>query len=137
MYYFDKTTLQQYLDLKRDLQVYVDRDWYSISDMSDLQDNIDGIGYDDNGQSHYFDYRDVEQIKSGNTVFTLDQLNAQFGNPQQEEKPEKTAPDEEDVSLDEPTDEKEKPEKEPDLSHYSPHDVGHRLMLELRRQRWK
>ncbi len=79
MYYFDNEFLQQYLDTGTKLKVYVDSEWYDIPEKSDVSDKVDGIGYTQYGQPHYFDYRDVEQIKAGNKVFTLDMLQSMQG----------------------------------------------------------
>lgn len=79
MYYFDNEFLQQYLDTGTKLKVYVDSEWYDIPEKSDVSDKVDGIGYNQYGQEHYFDYRDVEQIKAGNKVFTLDMLQSMQG----------------------------------------------------------
>lgn len=132
MYYFDNITLQQYLDTKSKLYVYVDREWYQIADISDLQDEVDGIGYDVHGQEHRFDYRAVEQIKVGNKIFTLDQLNAQFGNksPDKQEKPKSEPSSEEEPAIDE-----EPPEKEPQKAHYDPYLIGSMILKEWQRSK--
>lgn len=74
MYFFDSKFLNQYLQQGIDLKVYVDGDYFTVADASDLESATYGVGYDTNGKPHIFDYRSVEQVKTGNNIFTLDQL---------------------------------------------------------------
>jgi len=137
MKYFDNKFLKQYLDSGQELKVYVDSDWYSISDMSDLNDPVDGIGYDEYGKSHYFSYRNIEQIKIGNVTYTIDMLQ---GEPEPESKGKGSEKSEEEPAM--PEEEPEKEEKPtgkgPDLSWYSPvYDIGKMLIKESKRKRKK
>lgn len=134
MYYFDNNLLKQYLDQKKTVKVYDGSNWYDIADQSDLSDTISCVGYDVYGADHRFDYRDISQIKIGNSLYTLEMLQSfmkgQGG--QEEDKPKgKSAESEPEPSSEEP-----KKEKEPDLSWYSPvYDLGRQLMQEARRKR--
>ena len=139
MYFFDKGLLAQYLDQcspRMPLKVYSNNEWYSIPSLSDLEDDITGIGYDVYGGDHRFDYRNIEQIKVGNRPpLDLEGLQAmKTGQKPTEEKPEKKDSEEEPMPDEEPTD--EKPEKEPDLSWYSPaYDIGRKIIHEAKRSK--
>lgn len=132
MYYFDNKTLAQYIDQNVKLKVYANDDWYEIADKRDLYDPIDCVGYDEFGGDHRFNYTDIGQIKVGDRIFTVDQLQSQkTGKPSDTaEKPKPKGGDEPDLgSEEEPASKKE---KEPELSHFSPvFDVGRDLLREL------
>lgn len=140
MYFFDKGILAQYLDQsspRMPLKVFSNNEWYTIAEPRDLEDDITGIGYDVYGGDHRFDYRDIQQIKVGNNP-PLDLKGLQdmkAGQPAQPEaggeKKSEDEPAEEDPNPDE-----EKPEKEPDLSWYSPaYDVGRKIIHEAKRRK--
>lgn len=74
MYYFDSEYLGQYLDQGVDLKVFVDKEYITIADRSDLESETYGVGYDLNGKPHTFDYREVELIKAGGGIVTIEQL---------------------------------------------------------------
>lgn len=74
MFYFDSDYLKQYADTGLKLKVYVDNEWYDIADPKDLSDKVNGVAYTQYGQPHYFDYRDIEKVKTGKNTFTLDML---------------------------------------------------------------
>lgn len=140
MYYFDNKYLQQYIDQQVELWVFDGYQWYEVADKYDLEDPIKGYGYDANGRGSEFKYKQIEQIKVDNKLFTLDQLQAQFTGKSSEDEPESkgdTEPsggDEEGPPMEEPADEGG-PEKEPDLSHYSPvYNIGRDLIHEWRKQ---
>lgn len=139
MYYFDNKTLQQYIDQGVDLKVSVGNDWFTVADLSDLQDPVEGIGYDHWGSSHYFDYRDIVQIKNGNRLFTLDQLNAQMSGQTPENKDKKDTKPKEPKEDDFPEEESDQPtskEKNPDLSWFSPmYQIGRDLLKEAKRRK--
>lgn len=131
MYYFDNKLLQGYIDQRKDLKAFDGQNWYSIADLSDLSDPITCIGYDVYGKDHRFDYRDITQIKVGNQTYTLEMLQ-KFQTGEEPEggnkKPAKSSPSEEEP--------KEKPEKEPELAHFSRvYDIGHQLIKEARRRK--
>lgn len=136
MYYFDNNFLKQYVDQGVQPKVFVNQEWYQIADMSDLEDNIDGIGYDVYGGDHRFSYRDIQQIKVGEQRIDLEMLQKlkQGKPPEKEDKPSKNEePPEEEPETEEPTD--EKPKKEPDLSWFSPHyEIGKNILKEVRRK---
>lgn len=122
MYYFDSEFLQQYLDQNIKPKIF-DGKWYQIANISDVSDSEYGVAYDTNGQVHRFDYRDIQQIKAGKNLITLDTLQTMKGQePQKEpEKPKETS-------------EEEPPEKEADLSWYSPvYDIGRKLIKDARK----
>ena len=154
MYYFDNKYLQQYVDAGSklsgsNLKVYVNQEWYNITSLSDLQDPIDGIGYDEYGGDHRFDYKSIESIQIGGRITTLDQLQTQMtGKPDDSSKEEPKpadAGDEPDMGSDAPEEEPEeepskgsppKGKKGPDLSWFSPaYDIGRQLMQEHKRKR--
>lgn len=124
MYYFDQKTLRQYLDQRVKLKVFVDDQWFDITNENDLSDSVVGIGYDVYGQDHRFDYRDITQIKVGSRTFTLDQLQTHMtGKENEKPKPKSSSGDDE-----EPT-----KEKEPELAHYDPFMIGRKIVKEFRR----
>jgi hypothetical protein len=134
-YYFDRTFLLKYINQKVKTKVFVDGRFLDVADASDLEDELHGVGYDNNGNPKFFDYRSIEQIKAGSNLLTLDQLqqvqNQQQqskGEPEGEEEPEESeTPEEEpsDVGEEEPAptagespegsdeEEPESPEEEP------------------------
>lgn len=134
MYYFDSKFLSQYIDQKIKLQVFVDGEWFTIADQSDLTDPVSGNAYTEFGQVHRFDYRNIQQIKAGENVLSLDQLQAiKSGKPGTDEKEPAANADsggeEEEIPEEEPS-----KEKEPDLSWYSPiYNVGRDLLRERKR----
>lgn len=140
MFYFDSGLLAQYLDQKLPLKVFANHEWYEVADMSDLSDKVTGIGYDQFGGDHRFDYRDIEQIKIGNQP-ALDLKGLQDLKKGQEPKPvEKTKSKTPEEGGDEemPAEEPEEPpkEKEPDLSWFAPaYDVGRNILSELKKKR--
>lgn len=144
MYYFDNKYLAQYLDQRVKLSVYVDYEWLDVADKTDVTDKLQGVGYDAYGDASEFDYRDIEQIRAGKTVVTLDMLQQQMGGQTQGNEPK--SPDDSATSTaggddmadlgTEPEPAKSGPdkEKETDLSWYSPaYDVGRKLMNELKK----
>lgn len=140
MYYFDNKYLQQYIDQQVELWVFDGYQWYEVADKYDLEDPIKGYGYDANGRGSEFKYKQIEQIKVDNKLFTLDQLQAQFTGKSSEDEPEPkgdkepSSGDEEGPPMEEPADEGG-PEKEPDLSHYSPvFNIGRDLIREWSKQ---
>lgn len=138
MHFFDNEYLRQYIDQGVALKVYDGYDWLDVADISDLTDPIKGNGYDPYGKDHYFLYKDLEQIKVGNRIFTLDQLQAQqSGEPEtDEEKPEPKAEKDTDIGPSAEPDEEEKPEKGPELSSYSPiFNIGRDLIAEYRKMK--
>jgi hypothetical protein len=136
MYYFDNKTLAQYLDQNIELEIFVEDEWYKIADLSDVSSPKLGVAYDLYGASHRFDYREIEQIKAGTNIVTLDALQTQKGSkPAEEPAKGKSVKPADDASLDDEPIEDEEPvpngKKEPDLSWFSPvYDVGRQLMRE-------
>ena len=135
MYYFDQNLLQQYMNQKISLKVFVDQEWYTIADMRDLEDPMAGLGYDAYNGDHRFDYREIEQIQVGGRTISLDQLQAQkTGHPADSNK--KADSSAESESSEDMPEEEPKKEKEPDLSWYSPHyNLGHLMLAEKRRRK--
>ena len=74
MYYFDSDFLRQYLEQNIAVKVFVDGEYYDIADEADLADVEFGIGYNNYGKPHTFDYRSISQIKAGSNILTKDQL---------------------------------------------------------------
>ena len=85
MYYFDNKTLAQYLDQNIELEIFVEDEWYKIADLSDVSSPKLGVAYDLYSSPHRFDYREIEQIKAGTNIVTLDALQTQKGSKPAEE----------------------------------------------------
>ena len=144
MYYFDNTFLKQYIDQKIKLQVFVDSEWYSISNNRDLIDGVDGIGYDVYGKDHRFDYRDIEKIKVGQHIISIDMLQQMMVEPKPVDLDKKDAGKGGSSKEAEPEEEPmEEPEEEepasggpkPELSHYDPYTIGRRIIKEYMKER--
>lgn len=76
MLYFDKKYLKQYLDTGLKLKVYVDGRYLTIANPDDLKkDKGEGVG--SKGEVIKFNYKNVDHVKVGSRVFTLDQLNGE------------------------------------------------------------
>lgn len=143
-YYFDRDYLLQYLDQKVKTRVLVDGRYLDISDTSDLEDEFHGVGYDNNGNPKFFDYRSIKQVKAGGEMITLDQLQQSQSTPEQkpeeepvptdEEPPAEDAAEPEEQEGEPPTDgeepPKEKPEKDSIKSHYDPYMIGRSIIAE-------
>lgn len=86
MRYFDNQYLAQYLEQGRDLMVFVDSEYLAIADLSDLDDPIQGVGYDSSGRPHKFNYKDIEVIKSGPYYVDQQTLTQQLDNYEQPDK---------------------------------------------------
>jgi hypothetical protein len=125
MYYFDNEFLKQYLEQGLKLKVFVDGNYYSIADESDLEDELYGIGYDLNGKPHRFDYRNIELIDTGRFKIQVDDLEKLFGDTDSEEQPEET-PEEQ------PEEKPEEPEKEE-----SYHNVVDKMILDVKKNKTK
>lgn len=154
-YYFDRDFLLQYINQKVKTKVFVDGRFIDIADASDLEDELHGIGYDNRGNPKFFDYRSVEQVKAGNKLVTLDQLQKMQSQPtpeEPEEEPEETEPEEtpEDMGGEEPippegeespTPEEEPEEeptgKQPQKAHYDPYMIGRKIIQESKKPRRK
>lgn len=134
MYYFDNRYLAQYIDQNVELKVYVDNNWYDLVELSDVSNPKKGVGFNEFGESKYFDYRAVKQIQVNGNIITLDQLQKQMTGKDTEKPPTKPATAGEEPSMEEPEEEPakpEKPKKGPDLSWYSPiYDLGRQLLRE-------
>lgn len=133
MYYFDNKYLAQYIDQRVKLKVYVNSDWYELTDLSDVSDPRNGVGYNEYGEGTQFDYRAIKQIQVNNSIITLDQLQTQMTgkSADTEKKPSSKSegPPEEEMPEEEPP----AKEKEPDLSWFSPaYDLGRQLMKEAK-----
>lgn len=96
MRYFDNHYLAQYLQQNRDLMVFVDSQYLTISDLSDLEDPVEGIGYDSQGRMNRFNYKNIEVVKSGPYYVDLKGLTNQLDNyedPQAASSAEPESPD--------------------------------------------
>lgn len=74
MRYFDRKFLKQYMDTGLKLKVYIDGRYLTIGDPSDLKKG-NGEGIDRDGKVVKFNYKDVDHVKIGSRVFTMDNLN--------------------------------------------------------------
>ena len=147
MYYFDNKYLAQYLDQNIKVSVFANNEWMNLTDISDVSDARYGVGYDEFGGDSRFDYREIEQIKVGNNIITLDTLQTQKTGkePPKADKPEGSDDGDEDNLGDfggddlgggEDSEEPTKDKKEPDLSWYSPmYDIGRHLIIESKRRK--
>lgn len=134
MHYFDNVFLGQYLDTGADISVYVDSEWYTLSDTSDVSDPVDGNGYNEWGGSHKFNYQAIEKIKVNGQIVDREMLATKMGEtpPEGEKKPKPSNSGGEEELEDKPK------EKEPDLSWFSPaYDIGRELLKERERKNWK
>jgi len=137
MYYFDNKFLQQYIDAGAKLQVYYNSEWYSITDLADLHNADEAVGYDEYGEpKSTIPYKQIELIMVNGSVYTRDQLQSMRTGEESADTSDnsdtgsKKTPDDEPEPEDEPEAE-EKPSKKPDLSWYSPHyNLGRKILKE-------
>lgn len=107
MYFFDNKTLQQYLKTGEKLQVFANKEYLTITDDSDVSDTQYGAGIDTTGKTIPFSYKEIDHLKIGGFIYTLDQLQKSFETP--EPKPEEDSAN--DASGDkQPTDAEPKPD---------------------------
>lgn len=110
-YYFDNEYLKQYLKTGSTLKVFVNKEFLSITDESDLENSTIGIGYNINGKAQKFHYPAVLSVVVDDITFTKEQLNQKL-NPEEEapaaEPKEKEKPsDPGEISIDPDKDKKE------------------------------
>ena len=77
--------------------IYVNHEYLSLFDPSELADSTVGYGYDNQGEAHKFKYSEIEHLKFGQDIFDLEMLAKEL---------EGEKPEEEDAPKDEeePTD---------------------------------
>lgn len=78
MYYFDNEYLKQYLQTGQDISVLVNKEYLALADISDVESSDQGVGYNTYGKSQTFNYKDVEAVKVGSNILTVQQLNQKF-----------------------------------------------------------
>lgn len=105
MYFFDNQTLNQYLKTGEKLQVFVNKEYLTVTNQSDIADTQYGVGIDTNGKSIPFSYKEITQIKIGGFLYTMDMLQKSFEAPE-----DKTAEPTE-KSAEPPTDKPKEPAK--------------------------
>lgn len=145
MVYFDQNYLKQYLSQGKPLKVYVNGEYYDIADATDLESSAYGLGYNNNGKPTTFAYTDIQQIKSGEHILTLDQLQQKTGQGGGEEADAEPAPDAgggDDMSMPEPPTgggeeppmdmPEEEPEEEPEPPQESVRRVFSNMLNESR-----
>lgn len=138
MYYFDSKYLAQYIDQRVKLKVYVNSDWYELTDLSDVSDPRKGVGYSEYGEGTQFDYRAIKQIQVNNSIITLDQLQTQMTGKSSDSEKKPSGKSEESSEEEMPEEEPKPKEKEPDLSWFSPaYDLGRQLIKEAHANRNK
>lgn len=93
MRYFDNHYLAQYLQQGRELMVFVDSEYLEVSDLSDLEDPVEGVGYDSSGRMNKFNYKDIEVVKSGPYYVDLTTLTNQLDNYENPEAASTVKPD--------------------------------------------
>lgn len=133
MYYFDNKFLQQYIDTGAKLQVYYDSEWYNISDLIDLHNATEAVGYDEYGESKTIPYKQIELIQVNGSVITIDNLQTMMTGKETEDdsKTKKPSSDSEEPDMNADDEKPRDNEKEPDLSWYSPHyDLGRLILKE-------
>jgi len=74
MFYFDNETLIDYLETYQRLMVYVNKEYITITNIGDISDTEFGAGIDVTGKTISFSYKEIEMVKIGSTIFTLDML---------------------------------------------------------------
>lgn len=85
MYFFDNQTLNQYLESGEKLQVFANKEYLTITSKSDISDTQYGAGIDVSGKTIPFSYKEIEHIKIGGFIYTMDQLQKSFDAPKPEE----------------------------------------------------
>lgn len=73
MLYFDKNYIKQYLKTGLKLKVYVNGRYLTVTGPEDLKK--DGEGVDSDGEVKKFNYKNIDHVKIGSRVFTIDDLN--------------------------------------------------------------
>lgn len=106
MFYFDNQTLMEYLQTYQRLMIYVNKEYLTITNTSDISDTEFGSGIDVTGKTIPFSYKEIELVKVGSTIFTLDML--QKSKEPKEEQPEKTDKDSEKPTPEKGSDKKQK-----------------------------
>jgi len=81
-YYFDNEYLKQYLESNQGLEVFVNKEFLTIADASDIENPRKGVGYNVDGKAQYFNYPAIESIKIDGITFTKEQLNQEL-NPEE------------------------------------------------------
>lgn len=74
MHFFDREFLARYLDQGISPKIFVDKQYYTITDLSDLISTTGGIAYDLNGKEHDFNYVDIENVMVGDRIVDRDVL---------------------------------------------------------------
>lgn len=105
MRYFDVNMIDDYLELGLKFKVFVNGDYLIVNDPDDLLNSQKGIGYDQNGKAHKFDYMEVDHVMVGSVVLTKQELNKKVTKPTEETPEEGDAEGEETTSADEVPDE--------------------------------
>jgi hypothetical protein len=143
MYFFDSEYLQQYLNQGKDVKVTVDNKVLTLTDESDVEDPQQGVGYDQSGDSSFFEYNDIEQIQVGPNIITLDLLQKTMTNdPSKQKEPSKPPakpeedeepPEEEEPEQPEPKE--KKPDKGVEKANFDIYMLGRQLINESRKKR--
>ena len=82
MVIFDNEYLKQYLEQYASLQVYANREWYTITELSDVDSPQYGIGINTQGKAATFRYPEISVVKADGFEMTIDQLqNKAAGKP--------------------------------------------------------
>lgn len=74
MYYFDGQYLRQFLGTASSVKVYVGGEYLTLVDTADVEHPQIGVGYTEKGEPVRFNYKEVEQVKAGETIFTKEML---------------------------------------------------------------
>jgi len=75
MIIFDNEYLKQYIELGTLPEVYVNGQWYQVTELSDVESPEYGIGINVQGKSTTFRYPQIQQVKADGHIITIDQLN--------------------------------------------------------------
>lgn len=82
MVIFDNEYLKQYLEQHASLQVYANREWYTITELSDVDSPQYGIGINAQGKAATFRYPEISVVRADGFEMTIDQLqNKAAGKP--------------------------------------------------------
>lgn len=85
--YFDINLIDDYLELGLDFKVYVNGEYLVVNDPRDLVDTKMGKGYDQDGKPVRFRFLDIDHIRVGSNVLTVQDL-LDLQKPPEDTKPE-------------------------------------------------
>jgi hypothetical protein len=72
--YFDIRLIDDYLELGLDFKVYVNGEYLIVNDPRDLVNKKVGKGYDSDGKPVHFKFIDIDHVRVGSNVLTVQGL---------------------------------------------------------------